>query len=229
MEKLTLASKRRRGVSCRTQGGLPSFAHCPCFFRVRFVVARLAQAHQIVVYIGEFRVLIHMFDVMYNDRRDGFSIPCAPSTAVSVTPFYAFRFSFPFLAVVIEIHCRTFNKNGPPRRADRRKSFMLCELLWDRGGRSSKSPSCGHLWHARPGAGLEPASAMARAAISAVRVCHSPSSWHIKCTGHVADHGRCSRKGGADYSCRRLPGRPDEERVVDICPNIHYTHFTPLT
>lgn len=49
-----------------------------------------------------------------------------------------------------------------------------------------------------------------------------------KCTGHVADHGRCSRKGGADYSCRRLPGRLVwEEGCADICPDIHYTHFTP--
>lgn len=129
MEKVTLASKRRRGVSCRTQGGLPPPAHRPCFFRVRFVVARLAQAHQIVVYIRKFRVFIHMLDVMNDDRRDGFSIPCAPPATVSVAPLYEFRFSFPFLAVVIKIHCRTFNEYGPPCRADRRKSFMLCELL----------------------------------------------------------------------------------------------------
>ena len=108
--------------------------HCSCFFRVRFVVARLAQAHQIVVYIGEFRILIHMFNVMDNDRRDGFSIPCAPPASVSVTPFYAFRFSFPFLAVVIEIHCRTFNNMARPGSAMTEEIGHLCaELLWASG------------------------------------------------------------------------------------------------
>lgn len=130
MERVTHASKRRRDVSCRTQGGLSSAAHRPCFFWMSFVVACLAQAHQIVVYVGEFRVLIYMLDVMNDDRRDGFSISCAPPATVSVAPLYEFRFSFPFLAVVIKIHCRTFNKNTPPRQRDNEGfGHLYVELL----------------------------------------------------------------------------------------------------
>ena len=94
-----------------------------------FVVACQAKTHQIVVYVGEFWVLIYMLDVMDDDRRDGFSISCAPPATVSVAPLYKFSFSFPFLAVVIKIHCRTFNEYGPPRgRSDGRKK-QVCELL----------------------------------------------------------------------------------------------------
>lgn len=50
---------------------------------------------------------------------------------------------------------------------------------------------------------------------------------HINAPATLRTMAGAAEKEVADYSCRRLPGRPDEERVVDICPNIHYTHFTP--
>ena len=177
--------------------------HCSCFFRVRFVVTCLTKAHQIVVVIRQFRVFIHMFDVMNNDRRHGFSIPCAPPAAVSVTPLYELSFSFPFLAVVIKIHCRTFNEYGPPRRADGRKSFMLCELL--RAGAGVFGSSC------RPHAGcicmvaLEVApsctwvlSAPAETSFALNSAWAKPSSrgrlWHIKQhRPRLRIHGRCCK------------------------------------
>ena len=106
-------------------------------------------------------------------------------------------------------------KYGPPRRSDRRKSFMLRELLRAGAG----------VWCTRQESNLQ---SFRKSAFDAAAYAGFATGAY-KCTGHVADHGRCSRKGGADYSCRRLPWRPDEERVVDVCPDIHYTHFTPLT
>lgn len=51
---------------------------------------------------------------------------------------------------------------------------------------------------------------------------------HINAPATLRTMAGAAEKEVADYSCRRLPGRPDEERPW-ILPNIHYTHFTPLT
>lgn len=75
-----------------------------CFFRMRFVVTRSAQADKIIINKRKLRKLVSMFDVMHDHSFSAFAIPLAPLASVSVAPFDLLGLSFPPSAFIIKFH-----------------------------------------------------------------------------------------------------------------------------
>ena len=71
---------------------------------MRFVVARRAQADEIIINKRKLRKLVGMFDVMHDNSFTMFAIPLAPLALVSVSPFDLLGLSFPPSRFIIKFH-----------------------------------------------------------------------------------------------------------------------------
>lgn len=72
------------------------------FFRVRFVVAGLTKAYQVVIIKSKLRVFVHMLYVVHYHSLPVTAKPGAPHTPVTIAPLYGFCFRFPLFGFVVK-------------------------------------------------------------------------------------------------------------------------------